>query len=62
MLRVGRGIFFLIGLNGLALLLFSFWVSTAQIGGVLCAGALIGHMATWNIRIENKVDEHDVTS
>ena len=42
-----RKISFVIGILGLALVMLSFWVDTGKIVGVLCAGALIGHLATW---------------
>ncbi len=54
MLKAGRGFFFLIGLIGLTLLVLSFWIDTEKMGGILCAAALIGHMATWRIRFEDK--------
>lgn len=44
---VGRTLFFLVGVCGLLLLISGFWLDTAKLGGILCAGALIGHMATW---------------
>lgn len=45
--KEARIIIFVMGILGLTLLILSFWVDTGKIGGVLCAGALIGHLATW---------------
>lgn len=47
-----RLIFFVIGILGLTLLILSFWVDTGKIGGVLCAGGLIGHLATWKSKTD----------
>lgn len=62
MLKAGRGFFFLIGISGLVLLILSFWIDTEKIGGILCAGALIGHMATWKIGNEIKVRDRNANS
>lgn len=56
-MKVGRGFFFLVGIIGLILLILSFWLDTAKIGGILCASALIGHMATWGILTKTKPDQ-----
>lgn len=48
-LKFGRAFFFTVGLCGLILVLLGSWLDTAKLGGVLCAGALIGHMASWSI-------------
>lgn len=45
--KEARIIIFVMGILGLTLLILSFWVDTGKIGAVLCAGALIGHLATW---------------
>ena len=45
-MKIRRVFFFLIGIAGLFLLALGFWFDTLKIGGILCAGALIGHLAT----------------
>lgn len=47
--KMGRIFFFLVGIAGLFLLALGFWVDTVKIGGTLCTGALIGHIATWRM-------------
>lgn len=56
-LKVGRGFYFLVGIIGVILLILSFWLDTAKIGGILCASALIEHMATWGIVTKAKPDQ-----
>lgn len=53
-----RKISFVIGILGLALVILSFWVDTGKIGGVLCSGALIGHLAT-NLESETDIQPPD---
>ena len=53
-----RKIFFVIGILGLALIILNFWVDTGKIGGVLCSGALIGHLAT-NLESETDIQPPD---
>lgn len=55
---VTRTIFFVIGILGLALIILNFWVDTGKIGGVLCSGALIGHLAT-NLESETDIQPPD---
>lgn len=45
--RVVRGLSFLIGLVGLAWIICSVWLDIPRIGGLLCLIGVIGHIVTW---------------
>ncbi|WIK63931.1 hypothetical protein [Gleimia hominis] len=58
-IRLARTLFFFIGIVGLLLVILSFRMNTLGLGGVLCTGALIGHMATWKIEKNADASEEE---